>query len=91
MATKLKTRVSTKGQVVLPRSVRDAPGFAPGSELDVSVENGVVTLRPATKRGSFTLDDLIGVADYAGPPLSIEDMDRAIEAEVRARHARGRY
>ena len=88
---KLRTRVSTKGQVVLPRAVRDQPGFQPGSELEVNVAEGVVTLTPVQPHRSYSLDDLIGIAGYSGPPISIEDMERAIEDEVHARRARGRY
>lgn len=88
---RLRTKVSTKGQVVLPRAIRDQPGFGPGAELDVKVVDGVVTLAPVKIRGRYTLDDLVGIVPYDGPTLTIEDMDRAIDAEVQARRARGRY
>ncbi len=87
----MKTTISTKGQVVLPRAVRDQPGFAPGAELEVRVENGNVVLIPAPLFKPSTLDDLIGCVSYDGPPLTIEQMDQAIEDEIAERHARGRY
>lgn len=91
MAAKLSTRVSTKGQVVLPKAIRNQPGFGSGSELTVRFEEGRVVLEPAPLFPPTTLDDLIGIVEYDGPPITVEQMDQAIEEEVRRRHARGRY
>ena len=39
------SRVSSKGQVTLPKQVRDAIGVAPGDAVAYDVVKGVVTLR----------------------------------------------
>lgn len=40
-------RVTTKGQVTIPKAIRDRAGLRPGSEVDFSIENGrVVLTRP---------------------------------------------
>lgn len=90
-ARRYRTRVSTKGQVVLPKAVRGRPGFEPGAELTVEATEQGVLFRPAPKLKSMTLDQLVGVAGYGGPPRSVDDMDRAINEEIQARHVGGRY
>lgn len=36
-------------------------------------------------------EDVAGILKYSGPPKTLEEMDAAITAEVKRRHARGRY
>lgn len=44
------TKVSTKGQVVLPSQVRNRLGLQPGDALDVQVEGERIILIPKRKR-----------------------------------------
>ena len=46
----MKTKLSTKGQVVLPGPLRQQLGLQPGDVLDASVETGCVKLTPRIKR-----------------------------------------
>jgi len=39
-------RISSKGQVTVPKELRDRAGIQPGAEVDFGFENGVITLRP---------------------------------------------
>jgi AbrB family looped-hinge helix DNA binding protein len=48
----MQTRVSTKGQIVLPQPVRRKLGICAGDALDVAVENDRIVL-PAPKRKKF--------------------------------------
>jgi len=43
-------RVSTKGQVTIPKQVRERAGIRPGSEVEFGVEGDVVTLRRVVPR-----------------------------------------
>lgn len=64
-------RVSKKGQVTIPKRMRDAAGLNPGTELDMCFEgDGVLLLRaratPRTEnisRGSQFIARLIGSGD----------------------------
>jgi len=51
-------RVGPKGQVVIPKVLRDQLGIAPGDEIDFSLDDGVLRLeavRPTSRlRGSFS-------------------------------------
>lgn len=85
------TRLSTKGQVVLPRAIRDAKRWAPGAELAVEETPEGVLLRPLRPFPPTRLEDVVGCLHYSGPARSIEDMERAISDEVKERHGRGRY
>ncbi|MHB8381967.1 MAG: AbrB/MazE/SpoVT family DNA-binding domain-containing protein [Candidatus Binataceae bacterium] len=85
------TRLSSKGQVVLPKLIRDARRWQPGTEFVVEDTPNGVLLRPAKPFAPSRLEDVAGSLRYAGKPKTIRQMDAAIRAEVRARRARGRY
>ncbi len=40
-----KTRITTKGQVTIPKEVRERLGLRPGDELEFTEEDGVFRLR----------------------------------------------
>lgn len=45
----LRTRVSTKGQVVIPREARVSAGLREGDDLAVEVQDGAIVLRKAPR------------------------------------------
>lgn len=78
------TRLSSKGQVILPKSIRSAHHWEPGVEFVVEdMANGVL-LRPVKPFQQTRLEDVIGCTSYKGPARTVEDMDAAIAAAVRA-------
>jgi AbrB family looped-hinge helix DNA binding protein len=87
----MKTRLSTKGQLILPKAIRDKRGWKPGMELDIEDRPEGVLVKPVEAKKKFTIDHWGSVLKYKGPPHTIEEMDAAIVKEVRRRHARGRY
>jgi AbrB family looped-hinge helix DNA binding protein len=48
----MQTKLSTKGQVVLPSRIRNKLGLRPGDPLDASVEGGRIVLTPRKKRSN---------------------------------------
>ncbi len=46
----MQTKLSTKGQVVLPSRIRNKLGLRPGDPLDASVEDGRIVLTPRKRR-----------------------------------------
>lgn len=89
-----RAKISSKGQLVLPKNVREAYGLGPGSEVEIESAGDTIILRPRVRKSRkgrvYTLDEVAGMLKYEGPPISIRDMDRAIEDEVRRRwHAKG--
>lgn len=79
------TKLSSKGQVVLPSSVRSARGWKPGLELAVENRPEGVLLRPLKPFPHSTLEDVIGSAGYKGPRRTLREMENAILREARKR------
>ena len=84
------TRLSTKGQVILPKSVREAEALEPGAEFTVEKVPEGILLRPL-KTAPSRIEDVSGCLRYRGKPKSVAEMNRAIAMEIRERHGRGRY
>ncbi len=85
------TRISSKGQVVLPKSLRDSRKWESGTELAVEAMEGGVFLRTLQPFPGTTIDRVFGCLKYKGKPRSVAEMDKAIAKETRRRRGRGRY
>lgn len=85
------TKLSSKGQLILPKSLRDAYNWQPGTEFIVEEAEGGVYLRALRPLERTRLADVIGSAGYRGPAKSLDDMEQAIAKGVKARHGRGRH
>ena len=48
----MQTKLSTKGQVVLPSRIRNKLGLRPGDPLDASIEGGRIVLTPRKRRST---------------------------------------
>ena len=78
-----RTRLSSKGQVIIPKAVRDRHGWEPGVELEVEDQGDAVVLRSARLFPPTTVEEVYGCLKYDGPPVTIEEMDEGIAQEVR--------
>jgi AbrB family looped-hinge helix DNA binding protein len=85
------TTVSTKGQVILPKEIRVRRKWDAGTKLVVEETDAGVLLKEAPLFAPTKPEDVAGMLRYKGKPKTLAEMDAAIEAEVRRRHARGRY
>ena len=85
------SRLSTKGQIIVPKSIRDEHAWTPGTELAFEETSDGILLRPVTVFPPSTLDQVAGCLKYKGKPKTIADMDKAVMNEARRRHASGRY
>ena len=83
------TVLSTKGQVILPRAIRERRKWMAGTRLIIEETADGVLLKRAPLFKPTRPEDVYGMLLYEGPPKTIEEMDAAIEAEVRRRHAHG--
>ena len=82
------TIVSEKGQVVLPKAMRDALRWAAGTRLEVrDTPDGLLltAIAPAKTRNARSV---AGCTGYDGPARSIEDMNDAIRKGMAQRNAR---
>jgi AbrB family looped-hinge helix DNA binding protein len=85
------TRLSSKGQIVLPKSVRNARSWGAGTEFEVVEATQGVFLRPLRPFVPTTFDEVFGCLKYSGRPKTLAQMETAISKGVKARHDRGRY
>ncbi len=83
----LTTVISTKGQVILPKAIRDQLQWGAGTRLTVENTPEGVLLKSTPVFAASSIDALFGSMRHEGPALSIDDMNAAIvtEAERRAR------
>ncbi|MEP6785653.1 MAG: AbrB/MazE/SpoVT family DNA-binding domain-containing protein [Sphingomonadales bacterium] len=85
------TKVSAKGQVVIPKDVRDAMGWPQGTALEVIHGAAGVMLRvPPTKKGgalSFdeSMERIHAILKYDGPRTDDADWKESIDAMFRDR------
>jgi AbrB family looped-hinge helix DNA binding protein len=85
------TRLSSKGQIILPKTVRDHHHWAPGTDFSVEDTGDGVLLRPIKTGQPSRLEDVVGSLRVKGPARTIEEMDAAVDAELLHRRDRGRY
>jgi AbrB family looped-hinge helix DNA binding protein len=77
------TKLSSKGQVVLPSSIRAARRWKAGTTLTVENRPEGVLLRAVKPFPETRLDDVVGSARYAGPRRTLKDMESAVLREAR--------
>ncbi len=87
------TRLSTKGQIILPKRVRDERNWGAGMEFTVEDAGNGILLRPASGIPITELSEVAGCLKRSGKakPKTIEEMKASVGKMVRDRHDRGRY
>ena len=88
-AEKPTTIVSTKGQVILPKAIRQQRRWGAGTRLVVEDTPEGVLLRPMPLFPVTKPKDVYGSLPHRGAPRSLEEMQAGIAIEARRRHARG--
>jgi AbrB family looped-hinge helix DNA binding protein len=87
-SSKQTTVVSTKGQVILPKVVRQNRNWGAGTRLVVEETTEGVLLRAAPLFAPTTIDEVFGSLKWSGPAKTIEEMDQAVLDEARRQHDR---
>ena len=88
VSEKLTTKVSSKGQVILPKSIRQRRHWDAGTRLVVEDTAEGVLLKAAPVFEPTSSDKVFGMLKVSGPPKTLEDMDAGVLAEAKRRHAR---
>ena len=72
--------ITSKGQLTLPKGVRDALGVGPGDRVEfIRMQDGNFAVMPAT----ISVKSLKGLIPKPKKPVSLEDMDKAITSGAR--------
>lgn len=79
------TKLSSKGQVIIPKPLRTAHHWDTGQELvAIDVGDGVL-LKPKSPFAEKNIDEVASCLKYSGKAKSLEDMAAAIAKGVKSR------
>jgi antitoxin PrlF len=71
----MSTNVTSKGQVTIPKAVRDRLGIEPGSKVDFKVAaNGDIVLKRAAGEQNSAPNRFAKFVGYAGPGPSTDEI-----------------
>jgi AbrB family looped-hinge helix DNA binding protein len=85
-----KTRLSSKGQVIIPKALRSSHHWEAGQELvAVDVEDGIL-LKPVSPFSESSLEEVANCLSYHGKAKTLKEMEEAISTGARKmRYDRG--
>lgn len=82
-----KAQFSSKGQIVIPKAIRERHAFVDGQTVDViDTPTGVLLRLPSDAKRDSAADVIARFRarnTYQGPPVRTEDMNAAIDAMFR--------
>ena len=79
------TVVSTKGQVIIPKAIRERHGWRAGTELQIVERGDSIVIRAHQDVPRTTLAEVLGCLPYRGPAKTIAQMDAAVAGLARRR------
>ena len=86
--------MSSKGQIVVPKSVRDELGWSAGAKIEMVVRPGGVMLRSLPERPGSTAEEALARiwarSPYHGPTITDADMQQAVRDVADERDLRTR-
>jgi len=85
------TRLSTKGQITVPKEIRDSHSWGAGTEFTVEETRDGLMLRPVNRFPKTKLEDVIGCLRTNRKAATLAEMDAGVTAMIKERHDRGRY
>lgn len=78
------TKISSKGQVVIPKGLRMARQWGTGQELVVTLTDEGLLLTPKAPFPSTVLDDVAGCLPVTGPAKTEQDIGTALKRAAKA-------
>ncbi len=76
-------RLSSKGQFILPKPIRDRHCWGPGTEFVIIERDSEIVLRPTRMFPPSELESPDAPSVYRGKTLSLDDMRAAVEDEAK--------
>ena len=77
-----KTKLSSKGQIIIPKWLREMHNWQAGLEFVVIDTGDGILLKPKRPFPRTSLEQVAGCLAYSGQPKTLEEMDAAIEQAV---------
>lgn len=78
------TKLSSKGQVIIPKAFRTSHNWDAGLELQVIEMGDGILLRPRGPFEETTLDEVAGSLNYTGKTKSVDEIDSAMKKAARS-------
>ncbi len=73
------TKLSSKGQIIIPKYIRKAYQWEIGQELIVIDVGDGILLKPKTPFATTEIDDVASCLKYSGQTITIDAMEDAIK------------
>ncbi|GFZ91282.1 MULTISPECIES: AbrB/MazE/SpoVT family DNA-binding domain-containing protein [Sphingobium] len=82
---RITTTLSTKGQVILPKAIREQKHWTAGTKLIVEETDEGVLLKAAPVFAATDIESVFGSLRSTKPALSIDEMNMVISEEAKRR------
>lgn len=76
------TKLSSKGQIIIPKHIRTLLNWETGQELIIINMPDGVLLKSKKAFQPSTLDDVAGILEYKGKAKTLEEMQEAIDKGI---------
>ena len=83
----LETVLSAKGQIVIPKAIREANHWPAGMRMTIENTPQGMWLKPIESKQTLTAAQVAGCAAYNGPAKTIEEMNDAIRIGMKSKMA----
>jgi len=80
------TKLSSKGQVIIPKPLRTAHHWETGQELVVIDVGDGVLLKPKTPFPESSINDVASCLKFKGKTKTMDDMEQAIRKEIQKKY-----
>ena len=80
----LTTKLSSKGQVIIPKEIRSRHHWEPGQELQAIDTDDGLLLRPASPFPETNIKEVASCLAYSGKPITLAEMEAAIKKGARS-------
>lgn len=77
------TILSSKGQIIIPKPLRDAHHWQPGQRLTIIDSGDAILLKPVEPFPETCIADVAGCLPYKGKAKSLAEMEEAIATGIK--------
>lgn len=86
----ITTTLSGKGQIVIPKALRESRRWRPGTRFIVEEITSGILLKPNRTFSPTRHEEGLGCTGYKGPVVNVQDMDQVIQDDIRKRWRKGK-
>ena len=83
VATMYSTKLSSKGQVIIPKNFRSSYHWETGQELIVIDTGDGLLLKTKTPFSESNINEVAGSLKYTGTAKTIEEMEEAVDQGIK--------